>query len=208
MQRPSRTMSDSESSSVVCENCGSSNFYRDAATDSLICNVCHTQSQSHSQRESCEIEENIKLAAKGKNGTLMDARRPGSSQRMHRYIPNEELDNSSKLPDLVTCCHGFQQVLMMASERAAVLSKVSMDETGETKRAMVNIAGDIWFKYLQAWKKGAEWYGRMYPELRISLRDAFLDDTTRYEIYPIERNLSLFLSQKIRRILTLFNISN
>mmetsp|Transcript_20214 Transcript_20214/g.28435 ORF Transcript_20214/g.28435 Transcript_20214/m.28435 type:complete len:211 (-) Transcript_20214:712-1344(-) len=45
---------------------------------------------------------------------------------------------------------------------------------GKGTNALVSLVGEMWFKYLRAWKEGADKYGSIYPELRFSLHDAFL----------------------------------
>ena len=153
-----------------CTICGSTRFYRDD-NDNLVCSDCYTQSQTLSQRETADLED---VFSNAKRGTLRRSRhlvRRNASR-------DEDLDNSQPLPDLDTCLFASQLILKIMAEKAFILAHVSAPTDScfeKEKRTFLHIVGDIWFRYLKAWQLGAEHYLQIYPELRFSMRDFFLN---------------------------------
>jgi len=162
-------------SQVVCETCGSTRFYRDNVTDSLICTACFTQSQTLSQRETVDLEDAFTSAKRG------GVRRSQVYRRSTRNR-DEDLDNSQPLPELKTCLQACQLILKIMAEKAFILSYFqtkSGTSFEKEKGAFVQVVGDIWFQYLKAWQVGAQHFSQIFPEHRFSLRDSFLNRTLR-----------------------------
>ena len=168
--------------SIVCTNCGSTSFDEDPVSFALVCTSCHTQSQAHSQVMTLEDDIDA-IGARAKRGGFIDANRRGGGTWAGN-IPDAELDASCTLPDLEACCVGFQSALRSAARRAALLAGLrcktrGLDAREGGARVMERTVASIWFGYLRAWSEGAEVYGQKFPELRFSMRDAFLDRTIR-----------------------------
>jgi len=157
-----------------CATCGSSRFYRDTETDNLICSDCYTQSQTLSQRETVDLED---VFANAKSSHL---RRSNLSRRSASR--DEDLDNSRPLPALHTCLHACQLILKIMAEKSYILAHVHTQPSKafqKDQEAFLNVVGDIWFRYLNAWKHAAEHYSQIFPEQRFSFRDFFLSKTLR-----------------------------
>ena len=114
---------------ITCFNCGSTNFYRDDNTDSLICNTCYTYSQSQSQRETTDHEEVMAVAATSR-GRMTTTKRSssGGNGRSGRRKFDYELDESISLPNVCEFCIAFQILLQCATEKLAdIASPIGID---------------------------------------------------------------------------------
>jgi hypothetical protein len=165
--------------SLQCSNCGGTDFYQDDETTMDVCATCNLESQQSQPAGEMTLDEVAVLAAKNKGGTFQTRkphkRRKFVSEKIKQ--PLEELDASVSLPDLETCVSAFQQVLHECAERLVVLVGWT-DSNNSNHTAARNVLRrtlrKLWSDYLIAWRDGAQHYGRMYPKIRFSLRDAFL----------------------------------
>jgi len=192
----------------VCLTCGSTNFLTDDATGVTVCAQCHTQSQTLSQVEVVGEEDVEALAARTGKGRMV-SRRIGGKRKIASV---EEIDNSVKLPDAEECLGGFQYLLQRAAECAADLVGLEegvggnncdddggdndVDDTCDNGRQIfIDTVGNIWFGYLTSWSEGGRKYSKLHPEVRFSLRDAFLGQIRRDMIM---RHLSARCCEEIR----------
>ena len=205
-QQSGAEQSDHAEHNEVCLTCGSTNFLTDDATGVTVCAQCHTQSQTLSQVEVVGEEDVEALAARTGMGRMV-SRRIGKKRQIASV---EEIDNSVKLPDVEECIGGFQYLLQRAAECAADLVGLedggsSDDESGDDddddreenngRQIFIDTVGNIWFGYLTSWRRGAKKYSKLHPEVRFSLRDAFLGQTRRDMIL---RHLSVRCCEEIR----------
>jgi len=173
----------------TCLTCGSTTFLTDDATGLTICATCHTQSQTLSQLETVGEEDVEALAARTGMGRMV-SRRVGPKMVL---VPDSEIDNSVPFPVLEDCLVGFQEVLRVATDRAASLAGLDDDDGG--RQVLMDTVGNIWFGYLRSWREGAEYYAKLHPELRFSLRDAFIGKGRREMVL---RHLSAKICSEIR----------
>lgn len=142
----------------------------------------------------------------------------GETKRLRRGLKDlSEYDKSQKLPDVESCCLAFQWLLRDASKRCAE-NLVRIRELGRFGGGIGNIAdeeaadGDvdaegrvphsrleltvekIWFAYLNSWMKASSYYSRKYPEMRVSFRDYFVENSRKRLIY---QHLSVKLGKQI-----------
>ena len=103
-------------------------------------------------------------------------------------------------------------LLRLAVEKVVVLSGIANTSRSNSRNsggnntvssfdttardAMLATVKDIWFAYLESWQNAAEVYGRLYPEVRFSFRDAFLSTVQRG---VVQRYLSAKVTQEIWR---------
>ncbi|CAB9525053.1 expressed unknown protein [Seminavis robusta] len=163
----------------ICDNCGGTRYYEDDA-GALICSDCYTQSQIQSQSQTAlEYDDIQALAARGSGGNLKTTNIRTSTSATNKYNstiagsrrqPLETYDRSQPLPDLEACLNGFQSVLKGGIRAVCHITGYTKEEQDAYDGAVKT----IWMQYLQAWKDGATTYGALYPDVRFSLRDAFL----------------------------------
>lgn len=160
----------------VCENCGGTSSYPDANTGALCCDSCFTQSQVLPDTE-LELEQVQALAARTNFGRVIGTtvRRNKGATTM-RKKPLEEFDTSTPFPSLITCIHGMQQVMKHCIEILSDL--VGLDSSHQVDTTVQS----LWMSYLRAWADGAEYYGKLHPEIRFSLRDYFLPNVHKTKI--------------------------
>ena len=187
----------------VCLTCGSSDFLTDDATGVTVCAQCHTQSQTLSQVEVVGEEDVEALAARTGKGRMV-SRRIGGRRKLASV---EEIDNSVKLPGVEECLGGFQYLLREAAECAADLVGLvepdgdddddddDDDDGNDGRQVLIDTVGNIWFGYLTSWREGAKKNSRLHPEVRFSLRDAFLGENRRGMVL---RHLSARCCEEIR----------
>ena len=184
-----------DQSSFQCEHCGGVDFYHDDATGADICCSCFTQSQQRqSQPEGGDdIEDILQVAAKSRGGGIATRRKSRKSTNneedgdcygmlsQHRR-PLSWFDTSRELPDLATCLDGLRQIVKV-SLRILTEDILNLDPLEQAKSN--EIARQIFVSYVQSWGEGAEHYGKMYPDVRFSLRDLFLPGVTRGGLYAV-----------------------
>jgi len=161
-------------STFQCENCGSPDYYEDGS-GTLVCSMCFSQSQTqaYSQEAHMDFDDIMAVAARTRTGHIMKAKTNNvTSSRSRAKQPLEVHDKSQPLPDLKACLSGFQQVLKGAVLRTATILGFNAEE----REILMDTVKKIWMAYLQTWKDGAEVYGIAFPDLRFSLRDAFLNE--------------------------------
>ena len=203
-QQSGAEQSDHADHNEVCLICGSTSFLTDDATGVTVCAQCHTQSQTLSQVEVVGEEDVEALAARTMG--RMVSRRIGGKKRQIASV--EEIDNSVKLPGVEECIGGFQYLLQRAAECAADLvgledgmggddddSEDDDEENTNGRQMFIDIVGNIWFGYLTSWQRGAKKYSKLHPEVRFSIRDAFLGQTRKDMIL---RHLSVRCCEEIR----------
>jgi hypothetical protein len=152
----------------VCATCGGTSAYPDSNTGALCCDSCFTQSQVLPDTE-LEFEEVQALAARTSYGRVIGTSRRKKGAGTQTPKKNlEEFDTSKPFPNLVTCLHGMQQVMKHCIETLCDL--VGLDDSNDVEKTVQS----LWMSYLRAWTDGAEFYGKLHPEIRFSFRDYFL----------------------------------
>eukprot|EP00804_Cyclotella_cryptica_P007577 CCRYP_010667-RA/>CCRYP_010667-RA protein AED:0.36 eAED:0.36 QI:187/-1/1/1/-1/0/1/0/203 len=183
---------DEDLNKEICPHCSGRDFYEDPVTGTLTCSSCYTASQTATQEE-LDIGEGMDIAAisggKRSKTTKIGGAGGGRGGRVARDL--HEYDRSERLPDAESCCLAFQWLLWDASKCVAKL--LGMSE--RRRRAHDDYLGfsnvdyshsileltvkRIWFAYLRSWMEGAAVYSAKYPEMRVSFRDLFLEDSRR-----------------------------
>ena len=156
----------------LCPICGSKESYADDA-GTLFCAMCFSQSQTQQKDEELDCFEMNGLAARGRNGHFLVVSRSGSRglQGRSRCPPNDTYDTSKPLPSLEECLKGFTTIL-----RACLKSAIHILHLSKSHSIIVeNAVRQTWLAFLQSWQDGAEFYKKYHPEVRISLRDSFLN---------------------------------
>lgn len=179
----------------VCVNCGGDDYYVDPIGGALCCTLCFTQSQQMTQESTeLDVEEVQALAARTSTGRVLVNRRAkskgGTTHQQQERKPLEEFDTSKPLPNLVTCLHGIQQVMKYCIEPLCDLVGLS-NETQVVQETVQT----LWMSYLRAWTDGAEFYGKLHPEIRFSLRDVFLPSPYKAKVL---KHLSYKAAQVVR----------
>ena len=134
--------------------------------------------------------------------------------------PLEELDQSVPLPDLETCLEAFTHILKVCTRLLArrigqqqqrrrlstTAAATAVEEEQQQQQqqqhlvetSLLQTVQQLWVAYLCAFGHGAEYYGRLCPEMRISLRDAFCAYSGRHRTM-ILAHLTYRAEQEIRR---------
>jgi hypothetical protein len=193
---------DSQEVSFVCENCGGTDSYLDESAGTLICSSCYTQSQSYSQVEN-DYEDVVGLAARNAVGHIQQrtikaggADGTGTDGRKRTLREWRWQDNSVPLPDTAACLRGVKCVLQgcvqilvrdCLKDRILPVRTPPNDNSNANRSAEADNSEQIlqelieakvkqlWMAYLTAWSTGAEYYGALYPHVRFSFRDLFLN---------------------------------
>jgi hypothetical protein len=162
--------------SFMCDNCNGTESYMDETTGVLTCTECFTQSQTivaASQME-MDVEDALGLAGRSRGGQLIE--RVGTRNKSGRGPGRpgktfEECDKSEKLPDTLQCIQGIQRILKVSTKIVCNLmgGKNNYASVLTTVKAM-------WQAYLLSWQEGADYYSPLYPEVRFSFRDQFLNN--------------------------------
>lgn len=182
-----------EDAGFVCLNCGGSDSYKDDETGALCCSSCFTQSQNMTADQAeLDFGEVQALAGRTRSGQILSTRKSTGTSYKRERKALEEYDSSVPLPDLKTCLLGFQQVLKYGASCISDLAE--LDEEG--KKSVKETVRMFWRNYLQSWTDAAEFYGKLHPEIRFSLRDSFL--SAKYKS-SILRHLSYNISKKIKQ---------
>jgi len=173
---------DRDEEDFCCVTCGGSDYYV-ADGGALCCTSCFTQSQQMTQESTeLDVEEVQALAARTSSGRVMANRAPrrkGASGEtiQQQKKPLEEYDTSRPFPNLITCLHGIQQVMKHCIDPLCDLVGLSKE-----KKQVEETVQSLWMSYLRAWTDGAEFYGKLHPEIRFSLRDNFLPPQYRAKV--------------------------
>lgn len=176
-----------------CVTCGGPDYYVDPVSGALCCNSCFTQSQQMTQENSqLDVEEVQALAARTSSGRVVGTtnRRRGGQAFQQEKKPLQEYDTSTPFPNLITCLHGIQRVMKHCIGPLCDLVGLS-----DEKEQVEETVKSLWMSYLRAWTDGAEFYGKLHPEIRFSLRDYFLP--TQYKT-KILKHLSHKAAQLVR----------
>jgi len=152
-----------------CPNCGSTDNYKDSTTGALVCASCYTQSQAHTQEE-MDVDEVQALAARNQSGQIMGIRKRRNKGTFVK-VSLDEWDTSTPFPSLETCLEGYKVVLQVSTNVLCDL----LDLDKETAASVHDRVKTIWFSFLKTWKEGADFYGKLHPEVRFCLRDAFIN---------------------------------
>jgi hypothetical protein len=182
-----------QESEFECQTCGATESYHDSATGREVCTVCYTQSQAITQDAEMEVEDVMALAAKTKSGRLLQRRQRTGGKRGREKFPMEPLNSAVKLPDLDTCLKGMRRVFKICIERIGDLLYLEDEHRATLDQ---NVKG-LWLAYLRSWADGAEYYGKRYPEVRISLRDQFFY-AHKAHVPAIYRHLSYKAAQRMK----------
>lgn len=159
---------------IVCQNCGSTNLYRDDFNDDLICSECNTQSQAFSQRETAEDPEGFTSSSR--------RLRMGSSNRKvsNVVLDEDQVDEEYAVPTLLEFSQAFLELIESAAMRSVseeLLPRLDQQGAGgfeNYKEETVKTAKEIWCLFLERFDEAANYFMIHYPGFRISLKDRFL----------------------------------
>ena len=199
----------------ICPNCSGTDFYSDPISGTLTCSSCFTQSQSATQEE-FDYDDKVGLIAKAgakhrrvnPNATSAAARGENGHKGGRVARPLMEYDRSKTLPDANSCCLAFQWLLWDASKCVAKLAGIQEDSdfsingyhdyhddvSNRPPSILEKTVEKIWFVYLQNWMKSTQAFSAVYPEMRVSFRDYFLDVKRKV---CVMRHLSITIGKKI-----------
>jgi hypothetical protein len=191
-----------EDDAFVCANCGKNDEWYADASGMKCCSNCHTESQMMTA-ESAEFDQEAiyGLAGRTKQGNMLTrtvskkrsaSAADDSSQKDRKKRTFEQYDKSVPFPDLPTCLNGMQKVMKHCI--VCLCDLAGLNDT-EQRNAVMETVRTLWMSYLKAWADGAEFYGKMHPEIRFSMRDCFLTTTHRTLIL---RHLSYKLGNEVR----------
>ena len=177
-----------------CENCGGNDSYMDTNTGGLCCTECFTQSQTTvaASQMDMDMDETLGLMARTRQGAAIGRyRRKTGLSRIQRK-PLADYDRSTRLPQVQECIRGIQRVLKECSPIISALAGA------DDKEAVFSTCKTIWNTYLQSWHDGAEYYGAIYPEIRFSFRDCFLENIIQQKVI---KTLSYKAADHVKQVL-------
>ncbi|KAG7359050.1 hypothetical protein IV203_015639 [Nitzschia inconspicua] len=203
---------DAPTVDFVCRNCGSRDAYLDETTNDIICNVCFTQSQTHvdSSQQQFDYDDAFNMAHKGRDGRIQPTKTkaPQTKTIGSRAKPLSDYDNTRKQPSLAECLQGFQTILQASCKIVCrdllPLPNIrkNVENTGgdnsdhtddeytaqkiqkrQATKRVLNTVRNLWKAYLWSWHEGAEYYGNLYPQVRFSFRDCFLQSHIKGMLY-------------------------
>jgi hypothetical protein len=178
-----------------CDNCGGDDSYMDSNTGGLCCTQCFTQSQSTiaASQVDMEMDETLGLMARTRQGAAIrqfQKKTDGPGRRKRK--PLSDYDRTRRLPQVQDCIRGMQRII---KECSSIISDLA---GADDKEQVFTNCKTIWNSYLQSWHDGAEQYGVLYPEVRFSFRDCFLDGAM---INRVMRTLSFKAVDHIKQVL-------
>jgi hypothetical protein len=191
---------DTEEQEFVCPNCDSNDSYTDNA-GTLFCSQCFSQSQTQQNEAELEYEDVQALVARGHGGRLVQARgargrRSSMGIRKSRRKPLHTYDKSKPLPSIEECLRGYTVVIQSALK--AVLPLLHLEQEQET--IVMDAVRHTWLHYLKSWQEGADFYRSLHPEVRITMRDAFIrDPAQRHMLSRILTHRAMQLVKKERQ---------
>ena len=183
---------DNNEESFQCITCGSTDYYIESG-GALCCSSCFTQSQQLTQESTeLDVDEVQALAARTSTGRVLNRtpKKTGGAATNQERKPLEEYDKSTPFPNLITCIHGIQEVIKYCIEPLCNLVGLE-DEMEQVKKTVQK----LWMSYMRAWTDGAEFYGKLHPEIRFSFRDYFLPTTYKTKVI---KHLSHKAAQTVR----------
>lgn len=177
----SSKMEEPSSGSFFCDNCGGSESYMDETNGGLVCADCFTQSQTTiaASQEIIDYDDTVALA--GRISGHLKSTPSASGRRSRKRVRVEDWDQSAPLPDLEDCIMGLQRVLR---ESGLIIARLINCQKADKRRAIATSKA-IWTAYLRSWSEGADYYGRIYPEIRFSFRDSFLNTPLRTRVLKV-----------------------
>ena len=190
-----------------CLNCGGNEAYEEDGN--LICSQCYTQSQSQiaATQEEFDVIDVAELAGRTANAGFVAARAaPGGSgggKKKRQPLSLEAMNTAHALVDTTDCILGFQTILMettrisyqLATSSTAAGDGDSTKQKQQHFKIILKSMHKIWSSYLKSWYDGAEYFGRLYPEIRFCFRDQFLDAFTKSKVL---RSLVYWETQTLR----------
>mmetsp|Transcript_13162 Transcript_13162/g.36392 ORF Transcript_13162/g.36392 Transcript_13162/m.36392 type:complete len:736 (-) Transcript_13162:1166-3373(-) len=168
------------SQQFICAQCDGTEYYPDPATGVPVCSSCFTQSQSQTIKSEDADEDDygdaMAVAAKSKGkirgstgGIENTVELDGRVKRRKKF---EEYSVASELPDLETCLNAMKFILK-ACLRIVYCDMFKLEP--QEMQEVNDIAKHIFLGYVRSWALAADRYGELFPELRFSLRDLFLE---------------------------------
>uniref|UniRef100_A0A7S3V699 TATA box-binding protein-associated factor RNA polymerase I subunit B n=1 Tax=Chaetoceros debilis TaxID=122233 RepID=A0A7S3V699_9STRA len=222
MNHPKEEENDSENNDILCLNCGSSNFFRDENSDDLICSDCNTQSQSLSQRETVEDDFST-LHTRGHRTIKTSSSHIKTEDEYYTkdaVLPSLKVCVSaflSLVEKAAICSVSVQSHGSGSGSGSGTGKKSKSDGNGngdsdvgvmptnmedlegfeKYRQNVVDDAKEIFLLYLERFDESANYFMIRYPTLRISLRDRFLTDYLRdqlwlhFHLYDIDKDMDM-----------------
>lgn len=187
--------SDNGGDVFSCPNCGGTESYKDDAGN-MFCGVCFSQSQTQLNEAEFDHEEMNAHIARGRRGQVLGLGY-NKKERKRKRKPLAEYDQSRPLPSLEECLTGYTAVIQACLKSVSALLKLSKEHTDVVE----NSVRLTWISYLKSWQEGAEFYNQLHPDVRISMRDAFI--TTHQHRRMISRFLMNQAAEKVKKEETL-----
>lgn len=196
------TSQGSKKSILICPNCGGADFH-EASTDGLgdavnmICSQCFTQTQGEVGASQTDFDTAKKMAQRIGGRIKATSRRKREESKQHLV--------GDELPSAELCLEGFQHLLIGFAESGAKLCSTLVCNTRnesyrqgsqkEFENIVVKTCGKLWFSWLRQWHKAAGYYSNLYPDCRISIRDAFLTSSVKDMLNKhMERQINLHVN--------------
>jgi hypothetical protein len=156
--------------SFVCPTCGGTQSYQQEEGH-VYCSLCQSQSQVTSVVEGAlELEDVEALMARTRRGHIVSIRQKNRSVEPSQK-PLSDYNISTPLPSLQDCLTAFTQIVQASLER--LCTQVLQLPDYFTQRIQRH-ARQTWLQYLTSWQEGQAFYQHYHPQVRISLRDAFV----------------------------------
>jgi len=206
---------DSAGGIVTCSVCFTQSRTFGAIQEEL--DYDESQHMAARNRDGTLRQVNPQKNSRGKAGFNSD----GTLKRGRPAAPLEKYDKTQKPPTLDECLLGFQTVLQRACKKmcfeliaipSEVVSKVeendsesvcynaTQDQKQELYREVSKTVRGLWKAYLLSWNEGADFYSKLYPQIRFSFRDLFLPPNSVKILYDTLTARALEkLTQQIRQ---------
>lgn len=169
----------------TCRECGSSEYYTNTVSGNSVCLVCKCEAEN-SQELASEFDDVNIMGARTAGGKFRSKTKDHKTRRILKSL--EEEDASVRLPDLSDCIAGMRYLLRHCIHLLIQdvlpndpLSASMMDDVDDGPRKTTStqrleeVVRALWLGYLRAWSDGAQHYGKLYPQMRFSFRDYFLN---------------------------------
>jgi hypothetical protein len=195
----SQKTEENDMNAFVCDNCGGFESYMDDTTGVLTCVECYTQSQTQiaASQEEVDFDEAMILAGRASDGHLLvhaGGNRKGRGAKANR--PFQDDDQTVPLPKVQDCIRGMQRVLIETSRIVCDLAGGTKDDHKNVRESVKN----MWKAYLESWMDGADYFGKLYPEVRFCFRDSFLNMHVRTKVL---KTLAYLATKRLREQMTL-----
>ena len=173
---------------MVCPTCGGT-YFHEASSDGLgdavniICSQCFTQTQAEVGASETDFDTAAKMASRSRGRIKVSSRvkREKSGSYLGVEIPSAEV-----------CLQGFQHLLIGFAKIGAKLSSTvicnnsvedfSEGSQKEFETLVIETCGKFYFGWLRQWHKAATYYSNIYPECRLSIREAFLNSSVAHAL--------------------------